>query len=299
MTDTMEFGTSPETGAKPASGEVSPQVSPHEGEVSPQVSPHEGEVSPHEGEDGKGERISIKLPASMRPILDMLRQGNERNATLVKRIIESVPTLHNRIADLEEEHKHLQTQFDAVRQSASERESKLLAIIDTLKHEQEAGCTAVAPTAEILDTSVVRDIVLDTRDICGDDAECGKIISKMLDIKSHFASKAMDQAHDAEQKRLDREQKERDRKFKAEQAEKERKHRIELALAKKGGFKKDFLEDVVFIGGRSPKRPKEELKKQQRRAKARSDEEDGGENLRNTMTEGYIGEGEEDIDMED
>ena len=231
----------------------------------------------------------------MRPILDMLRQGNEKNATLVKRIIESVPTLHNRIADLEEEHKHLQTQFDAFRQSASERENKLLMTIDTLEHEQQVERTAIVPTVEILDTSAVKDIVVNTKDICGDDAECGKIISKMLDIRTHFASKAMEQEYDAEQKRLDREQKERDRKFKEEQAEKERKHRIELALAKKGGFKKDFLEDVVFIGGGSPRRPKEELKTMKKRAKARSDEEDGGENLRNTMTEGYIGEGEEDV----
>jgi len=228
-------------------------------------------------------------------LMEIAVDGEESPASVLTRVLDE----YTQMRDMREQIDDLRGELDAVRQSASERESKLLAIIDTLKREQQSKSTAVIPGGEKLDTSVVRDIVLDTRDICGDDAECGKIISKMLDIRTHFASKAMEQEYDAEQKRLDREQKERDRKFKAEQAEKERQHRIELALAKKGGFKKEFLEDVVFIGGGSPKRPKEELKKQQRWAKARSDEEDGGENLRNTMTEGYVGEGEEDIDMEE
>jgi len=107
----------------------------------------------------------------------------------------------------------------------------------------------------------------------------------MIDLKAHFASKAVDHDHNAEQNRLDREQKvldrklkeeqaEKDREFRAEQAKKDQQNKIELALAKKGGFKSEFLEDIVFLGGGSPKRPKKEIEKQKQWAQAKAEDEE-------------------------
>jgi hypothetical protein len=143
-----------------------------------------------------------------------------------------------------------------------------------------------------MDSVGMKDVLDDVKEVCGDDETCGKMMGKMLDMKAHFASKASDQEHNAEQNRLDREQKELDRgqkeldrkskevqaekerNFRAEQAEKDQNHRIELALAKKGGFKEEFLDDVVFLGGGSPKRPGKEIERRKQQARAAAEDEE-------------------------
>ena len=325
--ETLEFGTPPDEDV-PTDEKVSPQDVPTGEDVSPSGDEKEestpGDVSPPTVPTSGGKRIDIKLPPAMRPVLDKLRHGDEKDAAIVKRILEHVPKFNDNMDDLLSENEHLKKQLeDAENELEADRNlvdklhddymqqiSQLRKKIEALELELQskpANQNAVVPVGgqATLDSFGVKDIVEDARDICGDDETCNKVIGKMIDLRAHFASKAMDQEHDAQQRQLDREQKELDRKSREEQAEKERKFRqeqaerehknkIELALAKKGGFKQEFLEDVVFLGGGSPKRPKEELDKRKKWAKAASDEEDGGENLRTGLTEGYVGEGEEE-----
>ena len=246
----------------------------------------------------KGKRIDIKLPATLRSVLGTLRQDEESDAAVVKRILESVPTLEGRIADLVSSNEHLQSVNGEIRETLEEELQRhteifgeqvmeigeLRARITTL--ENAAG-TAVVPAGEqaSLGSIGIKDVIEEAREICGDDDTCNSVIGKMIDLKAHFASKAVDHEHSAEQNRLDRDQKELDReskadlaekerKFKAEQAEKDQKNRIELALAKKGGFKSEFLEDVVFLSGGSPKQPKKEIERRKQHARHAADDEE-------------------------
>ena len=251
--------------------------------------------------DGKAKRIDIKLPATLRSVLGTLRQDEESDAAVVKRILESVPTLEGRIADLVSNNEHLQKQVDDIRyelesdrqlaneqvnanmQRIEERDQQIEALELELHDKQTAVVTADGRAG--MDSLGIKDVIEEAREMCGDDEMCGKIIGKLLDTKVHFASKASDQEHNATQNQLDRDQKELDRKskadlaeeerkFKAEQVEKDQKNKIELALAKKGGFRTEFLEDVVFLSGGSPKQPGKEIERRKQQARAEADDEE-------------------------
>ena len=262
------------------------------GGVSPQDVPTPNEVSPSE------KRIDIKLPPAMRLTLDALRQDDEKDAAVVRRIIESVPNYEGRIADLVSNSEHLTKVNTELRETLVEEQNRYLAKFDEYVEEigqlharittlESSGRGAVVPTGMQvgMDSLGIKDVIEETREICGDDDACNHVIGKIIDLKAHFASKAIDHEHTADQNRLDREQKELDRKSKEEQAEKDRKSkedqaarerasRIELALAKKGGFKAKFLDDVVFLSGGSPKRPGKEIERRKQEAMAAAEDED-------------------------
>jgi predicted hydrocarbon binding protein len=243
---------------------------------------------------------TAKVRPSTKTIVASVRLGDESFDDTVRRIASSFTEIADHVADLESTNDNLHKTNTEIRETLKEEQERhetdyevqveeigqLQARIKTL---EDAAGTEVVPVGEqaSLGSLGIKDMIEDVRDICGDDETCNKITGKMIDLKAHFTSKAVDLTHDAKQRGLDREQKEldreskdkqaeKDRKFRQDQAERDNTHKIELALAKKGGFKKVFLEDVVFLGGGSPKQPKNviEQKRKQAMAEAENDEEE-------------------------
>jgi hypothetical protein len=249
----------------------------------------------------KKTRGSIRPPAEMYDEFIALKRDDESANDLLRRLIDAsndVDILQGSIDDLVSNNEHLQKVNTDIRETLEIEQHRhqtqfddhvyeigqLQARITTLENAAE---TAVVPAGEqaAMDSIGIKDVIEEAKDVCGDDETCNKVIGKMIDLKAHFASKAVDHEHTAEQNRLDREQKgldrkskedlaEKDRKFKAEQAEKDQKNKIELQLAKKGGFKQEFLDDVTFLGGGSPKRPGKEIERRKQQARAEVDDED-------------------------
>ena len=252
----------------------------------------------------KKPRGSIRPPAELYDEFIARKRDDESANDLLRRLIDAstdVDTLQGRIADLESDNEHKQKQIDDIRyelesdrQLANERvddythrieeRDQQIKVLELELHDKHTAVVSVGEQGN-LDQLGIKDVIEDARDMCGDDETCNSVIGKMIDLKAHFASKAVDHEHSAEQNRLDRDQKEldrkskedlaeKDRKFRAEQAEKDQKNKIELALAKKGGFKSEFLEDVVFLGGGSPKRPGKEIEKRKQWARAEAEDEE-------------------------
>jgi len=215
--------------------------------------------------------------------------------------LEEYTTLQGRIADLESDNEYMKNdladvhlELTADRQHANEQvdgyireieeRDQLIKDLELELHDKQTAVVTADGRAG-MDSLGIKDVIEEAREMCGDDETCNKVIGQMIGLKAHFASKASDQDHDATQKQLDRDQKELDRKskedlaeaerkFKAEQAEKDQKNKIELALAKKGGFREEFLTDVVFLGGGSPKRPGKEIERRKQQARHAADDEE-------------------------
>jgi len=236
---------------------------------------------------------TAKVKTSTKTLVTALKTGDESFDDTVRRVfgvysdmtsrIEHLRAANNEIReDLRVELERHQAKFDEQVLEIG----GLRAEIATLTNQIETTLVPAAGQAT-LSSFGIKDTVNEARDICGDDDTCMKVAAKMLDMKAHFASKAMDNDHNAEQKRLDREQTELDRKSKQEMAakdralkeslaEKEHQNKIELQLAKKGGFRNGFLDDIVFIGGGSTKRPGKVIADKRKRAfhAAASEEDD-------------------------
>jgi len=58
--------------------------------------------------DGKAKRIDIKLPPSMRSVLDTLRQDEESDAAVVKRILDDQQQCHDEVNEAVNEVGYLQ-----------------------------------------------------------------------------------------------------------------------------------------------------------------------------------------------
>ncbi|MCD6161836.1 MAG: hypothetical protein J7K40_05420, partial [candidate division Zixibacteria bacterium] len=302
-------------------------VSPQSDKVSPpsvdKVSPQSDKVSPPPAPNGDNKkRIDVKLPASVRPALDALRQDDETDAAVLKRLIETVPTLMGQVNDLTSELEHAQSVNKEIREDFRLEFERHQAKYDDQVHEIGQLRAQVKTLTNQIETKLVptdgqatlnsfgsigmKDIADEIRDGCEGDETCIGTIAKLQQTRIAAVSKHLDREHDAEQKRLAREHdaiqrqieldakkeaQEKDRALKEALAEKEHINKIELQLAKKGGFKQKFLEDVVFISAGASKRPRRDMAEAKRRAHHAAEEED------DWLTQDL--EAEETLDMHD
>jgi hypothetical protein len=246
-------------------------------------------------------------------LLEYAVETDESPASILTRVLDEHTRSQGAINDFVSSNEHLQKVNAEIRETLEEEQQRhqakfdeqvgeigqLQARITTL--ENTAGTAVVPAGGQVtLDSFGIKDIVEDARDMCGDDdPTCMKVASKMLDMKAHFASKAVDHDHTAEQNRLDRDQKELDRKLKEEQAakdreekEKERQLKKELSYIKKGYIPKGDLDDLVDIGRIQPKNAKKSLGYAKKQANAEADEEETP--ARSGLTEGEMDEEEWD-----
>jgi len=231
-------------------------------------------------------------------LLDLAEVTDESPASILTRVLNERARSQDSIANLVIDNEHLTKVNTELRETLVEEQNRYLAKFDEYVEAigqlqaqittlESSARTAVVPAdgQTGMEELGIKDVIEEAKDVCGDDETCAKVMGKMIDLRAHFASKAVDNEHNANQNRLDREQKELDRKSKEDQAEKDRKFkedqaarerasRIELALAKKGGFKKEFLDDVVFLGGGTPKRPSKEIEMRKKEAMAAAEDED-------------------------
>ncbi len=297
------FGTSSDEVGNPASGDegnlegnpagekVTQVGNPEDGEGNLEGNLDENEVTQSKSTGTKATKIRV---TDIDRLLKYATVTDESPASVLTRVLDEHDALQGSIDDLVSNNEHLQKVNTEIRETLEEEQQRYLAKFD--EHVSEIGQlrarittlenatgTAVVPTG--MDSLGIKDVIEEAKDVCGDDETCAKVMGKMIDLKAHFASKAVDHEHAAEQNRLDRDQKELDRKskedlaekerkFKAEQAEKDQNHKIELQLAKKGGFKQEFLEDVTFLGGGSPKRPKKVIAEKKKQAFHEADDEE-------------------------
>jgi len=289
--DTFLAGDNTADEVSPASGDA---FSPPADEVSPQSA----EVSPPPVPNGDNKkRIDVKLPASVRPALDALRQDDETDAAVLKRLIETVPTLMGQVNDLTSELEHTQSVNKEIREDFQLEFERHQAKFDDQVHEIGQLRAQVATLTNQIETRLVpadgqatldsfgsigmKDIADEIHDGCGGDETCIGTVVKLQQTRIAAMSKHLDRDHDAEQRRLAREHdatqrqleldaktaaQEKDRALKKSLAEKEHANKIELQLAKKGGFKNEFLEDITFIGGGVSKHPKKDLSEAEKRA---------------------------------
>ena len=269
--------------------------------TTPGADAHSGDDAHKDNAPSRTATFSTRITEEEMERLDAVRNESESKADLLCRLLDEHATFQGRIADLVSNNEHLQKQVDDIRyelesdrQLANERvddythrieeRDQQIKVLELELHDKHTAVVSVGEQGD-LDQLGIKDVIEEAREICGDDDTCNSVIGKMIDLKAHFASKAVDHEHSAEQNRLDRDQKEldrkskedlaeKDRKFRAEQAEKDQKNKIELALAKKGGFKSEFLEDVVFLSGGSPKQPKKEIERRKQHARHAADDEE-------------------------
>ena len=269
-------------------------------EVSTQDVHTEDDVSTGESKKTRG---SIRPPAELYDEFIALKRDDESANDLLKRLIDAstdVDTLQGSIDDLVSSNEHLQKRVDdlSIDLESDRRHTEKLtnehihevkefqALIKTLENAAETAVATVGGQAS-LDSFGIKDVIEEARDMCGgDDTECLKIAGKMMDVKLHFASKAVDHEHNAEQNRLDRELKEdlagkergekaKDREFREKLTTQEQQNKIELQLLKKGIVKKSVLEDAAFINISSvPKQPKKVIAEEKKQAFHEAEDED-------------------------
>jgi len=255
------------------------------------------------------DRKMIGLPPDVYERFAKCGEEGDNDLVIMRRILDTLSDteeLRGSVDDLVSTNEHLQTQLDdlrgeieADRQLADKQVDDYIQRIEERAHQIEdlklGGGTAVVPGGGQvgLDSFGIKDVVEEARDMCGDDETGNKLIGKMIDMKAHFASKAVDHEHAAEQNQLDRDQKELDRKSKEELAENDRKERVkdreskeklatqeqenklELQLMKKGIVRKTFLEDAAFANISSiPKRPAGALKNAKKQAYHEAEDEE-------------------------
>lgn len=313
MTDEEQtFGVSPASGGtvSPQTEQVSPPVVPNAEEVSPAsgdvVSPQTEEVSPLDVPNGDNKkRVDVKLPSSVRPALDALRMGEETDAAVLKRLLETVPTLIGQVNDLTSELENAQSVNVGIREDLDKELQRhqetfddhvteiggLRAQVTTLTSRIEKGLVPVDEQSklEVFGSTGMKDIADEISEGCQGDDVCIGTVVKLQQTRIDAMSKCMDRDHDGEQKQLardhdatqrqveldaKREAQEKDRALKAELAEKEHANKLELVLAKKGGFKQELLDEVVFISGGTSKHPRKDLADAERRAHHAATNED-------------------------
>lgn len=298
-------------GVSPASGDaVSPQidgVSPRVEYTEEEVSPQADDVSPPTVPNGDNmkKRVDIKLPATIRPLLDKLRQDDESDAAAVRRLIESVPTLMGQTNDLQSEVENMRSVNVGIREDLNKELQRhqetfddhvmeiggLKAQVTTLTNQITKG---VVPAGEQMSLETfgslgMKDIADEINEGCDGEETCIGTIVKLQSTRIAAMSKHLDREHDGEQKQLSRdhdatqrqieldakrETQEKDRALKDDLARRDHDNKIELALAKKGGFKQDVLEDIVFIGGGGSKHPRKDMANAERRAHHEATNED-------------------------
>lgn len=313
MSDTEQtFGVSPASGGavSPQTEEVSPPTVPTTEKVSPAsggtVSPQTEEVSPLDVPNGDNKkRVDVKLPASIRPTLDALRMGDETDAAVLKRLLETVPTLIGQVNDLTSELENAESVNVGIREDLNKELQRhqetfddhvteigeLRAQVTTLTNQVEKGLVPVGEQSklEVFGSIGMKDIADEISTGCDGEETCIGTVVKLQQTRIAAMSKHMDRDHDGEQRRLAREHdatqrqlelgvkttaQEKDRALKAELAEKEHANKIELVLAKKGGFRQEVLEDIVFIGGGGSKHPRKDMADAERRAHHAATNED-------------------------
>lgn len=270
--------------------------------------------------ESKKTRGSIRPPAELYDEFLALKRGDESANDLLRRLIDAsndVDTLQGSIDDLVSNNEHLQKVNTEIRETLEEEQQRHQAKFDEQVGEigqlqarittlENAAGTAIVPAGGqvTLDSIGIKDVIEEARDMCGgDDTECLKIAGKMMDVKLHFASKAVDHEHNAEQNRLDRElkedlagkereEKDKDRVLKKSMAEDERQLKKELSYIKKGYIPKGDLDDLVDIGRIQPKNAKKSLGYAKKQANAEADEEETP--VRSGLTEGEMDEEEWD-----
>jgi len=202
--------------------------------------------------------------------------------------------IHQEIDELRyERNKHFEvvalkdSQIDDLKDRIMALESE----IETLRSGSSTTLTPVDNQTSLGDfgSAALKDTIDAIKDVCDDESVCIKAALKIVDTKSDLINKQLNRDHVSEEKAKDREEREKDRRLKAEIERDRMRHQRELALIRKGIVSKDDLEDAVFLGSMHTKSAKEIIEEKKRRAYAESEEYDDLP----SMTEGFIGEGED------
>lgn len=243
---------------------------------------------------------TAKVSSSTKTLVAGVKYGDESFDDTVRRIVGSWNEVVGHVADLESDNEHLKTRNNEIAEELSVEQAAHAKTIEAGRDEiaelryQLAQLTEKVETAVAtvggqasLDSFGVKDVIEEARDMCGgDDTECLKIAGKMMDVKLHFASKAVDHEHASEQNRLDRELKEdlagkergekaKDREFREKLTTQEQQNKIELQLLKKGIVKKSVLEDAAFVNISSvPKQPKKVIAEKKKQAFHETEDEE-------------------------
>jgi hypothetical protein len=268
--------------------------------TTPEADAHSDADAHKENVPGRTATFSTRITEEEMERLDAVRNEGESKADFLCRLFDENATFRGSINDLVSSNEHLlkvntdiretleieqhrhQTQFD----DHVYEIGQLQARITTLENAAETAVVPVGGQAS-LDSFGVKDVIEEARDMCGgDDTECLKIAGKMMDVKLHFASKAVDHEHASEQNRLDRELKEdlagkergekaKDREFREKLTTQEQQNKIELQLLKKGIVKKSVLEDAAFVNISSvPKQPKKVIAEKKKQAFHETEDEE-------------------------